>query len=601
MKPLFQRRHSPPLWRTLPPAKSTPFLDLIVTPVVKLFRKKKISPVPSPRVVLPDHDFREKPLYTASTNPCALYCLTRLEKRTKLQEFYRLNSRPAPLTGARLLVSLHARCFLPGRWAAGIRFRGFRHRFKLALEQINGRHRGSLNGGASHSSDPIASGMQQMSSTMFRDPAHQTHSTMLQDNIDELKEIAPYCFSKVMSDMLNARGIPASTTPSGIHAHPAHKAIENWILKRVLPANFKSDFTVWWMKEAKFNALKKQNKHAVELGNERLSNRDFVRYAGTPPIKPIRTKGLFVHDALHFLSPSWVASVFEKNPELDEMHATAILPAEVLEREQSFYPNLYALTYNEDSFSYHLEGNMADRYEQPYNDWFLRHDKLLCPKFTITVERVDNWFGHHYFIIRRGSHTVPKHLGVDLPNAVLLPVVGDTSRTRRQRMVPHVIYQKTLGHGRHLKAPRNNDSIAKIRSYQGSEEHCWTDESAWEYLSQFVYGIIPLTTPDLHVGEELRFPDWICRLRRAWRNRSWLPSTALAVGQAAYIGVSAATVASLGLFAGASTVFIASTLAWLYVPSLFALGVAALVCPWQWRTPMALDAQRLKLVYLPSL
>nr|CAH2618881.1 replication polyprotein [Aulacomnium heterostichum associated tymo-like virus]CAI5383964.1 replication polyprotein [Aulacomnium heterostichum associated tymo-like virus] len=387
-------------------------------------------------------------------------------------------------------------------------------------------------------SDPVEAARNDHSTTMSRDAMASTPVANYLKNMDEIKVISPYGYDKPAVNLLNRLGIPATTGMSGVHPHPINKAIENMLLLRTAPSNIKLETTVWWMKDFKFEELKRLNPKITTLGNARITPRDFPRYAGTPMIEKVNTPCLFVHDALHFVTPEWVLGLFKENPTLEELQGTVILPAEVLKRRPSFYPSVYKLEYHRTTFSYILENNPADRYTQPYNDWWLKHSHLTDGKLTVTLERTQNFLGHHYFVIRRGDMDVPNILGVNLPEMVLLPKIGLLPKPEAMRLVPKGIYERAIHHARHLKKVGKNDAIAKIRSYQHEPEYDWADPRCWEYCSQFVIGSALLTPPELDVEGEINLPEWVSALKAAVHNRSWTWGLILGVAGLLALGLS---------------------------------------------------------------
>jgi len=441
-----------------------------------------------------------------------------------------------------------------------------------------------LHGGGT-GADGIKRGTADMTSTMHRDAVTQDVANCLINDISSAREIAPFAMTSEAVDLLIKFGIPASQSFTGYHRHPMHKAIENFLLLRVVPKLVTSTCTCMWLKPAKFEKLRTKNDFFVDLINPEITPRDASRYAGTVS-RGLPNRSLFLHDAMHYLSKRQVLNFFLSNPDLDELVATVVYPSEVLLREQSFFPLAYGLVYTDTGFTYTLEGDPSDAYHQPFNDWVITTSKLTAPNITITFERVEGVMGHHVIIARRGSIRTPPRFLAPMPDCVLLPDIGVVRRSERSRLVPSDIYDKAVHHARNLKSLRFQDAVAKVRSYQHSSSYHWVDPTAWDFLTGFVCSAANVTVEPPNIAAELDHHPWWNAARRIWTNRRWKP----------FIGA---------VFAGAVLAF-PPLVASLPLKTVLGLSVSSLLCftssyfayP-EWQSPEERERRRLAILYPP--
>jgi hypothetical protein len=118
--------------------------------------------------------------------------------------------------------------------------------------------------------------------------------------------------------------------------------------------------------------------------------------------------------------------------------ATAILPFEATTRTSSWYPGVYTLSYPEHdraSFTYHLEGDYSDNYQQPNHGLiWLETGRVNSLGLNYTVEMLDSLVAHRIFIIKRGSFITPQTRYSMAPKLKRLPRLF-----RRQFMTgPHI-------------------------------------------------------------------------------------------------------------------------------------------------------------------
>nr|WPR22335.1 replicase [Grapevine-associated tymo-like virus] len=378
----------------------------------------------------------------------------------------------------------------------------------------------SLIRGGGRGSDGINDGVNSMGTTMHRDAVTQDIANRLINDIAEAKEICPYSMSPAAVDMLLTIGIPASRSFTASHRHPMHKSLENWILRKVVPNLVTFDCTVAWMKPVKFDRLSNNEPKFKQLVNPVITPRDFARYRDTKRVASL-TQSLLIHDAMHYMSKEEVYGLFVENPDLQEVIATVVYPCEVLKRQQSLFPLLYDLTYTKEGFVYSMEGDDNDHYVQPYNDWVITTKYLVGKMFRITIERIEGFFGHHVFVLRRGNYRAPDHYLSPMPNCVLLPDTNLLMKGERERLVPREIYDKAVHHARNLKALRAQDAIAKVRSYQHDSAYGWVDPGAWEYLTRYVISAVAVLGDSPDIVSEIDTHPFILKLKALWKNRGF--------------------------------------------------------------------------------
>lgn len=322
--------------------------------------------------------------------------------------------------------------------------------------------------------------------TIHGDAIKATLATRVITQDAEDLEICPFALSDEQGDFLASLGIPTSAHGTATHDHPMHKAIENFILIRVLGAHLPDGTRPMCMKANKVRLCPKLSGEPI---NPSLDLRDLGRYKSDQVSVDLPAyfdgKYLYIQDVGHYLTAGDIIFLFLALPTLERIFFTAILPPEALDRADSLFPQLYSLSYPEaGTLRYHLEGNDGDYYDQPTDTlaWLMTNQVGSHP-----VQLLQSVAAHHLFVVAREAQIIPlcRSRTFRHPDAVLLPQAVNAYATDRARMVPLALLDKAQQHAEHLRGYAKNDAAAKIRSLLKPED-AWMTPAARRYLQSFL-------------------------------------------------------------------------------------------------------------------
>jgi hypothetical protein len=313
-----------------------------------------------------------------------------------------------------------------------------------------------FSGGATVSS-PTKAAHDELRDLIHADAAHQATAGDVIAADQAAKIIAPFAYSEAAKDYLAHLGIATPLVGTRTHQHPIHRTIENYILAKCLPA-YGSDATlIVWMKDWKARALGTN----ITLANPTLTVRDSLRYgkafsSALPPDSGF--KHAFLHDAAHFLPPSFITALFKAYPKLEDITYTIVIPAELLIQASSFAPGVYSYTVLGSKFLYEIERHPEDHYEQ----------ELDCVKWLLirsidghSVERLQSLGAHHVYRCTRATALASKQYdSFPVPDAVVLPDDSLKTIPLAHRLVDREVYRKVCSNARVVKGAYSIHSAA---------------------------------------------------------------------------------------------------------------------------------------------
>nr|AAA42938.1 non-structural/coat protein fusion product [Clover yellow mosaic virus] len=163
----------------------------------------------------------------------------------------------------------------------------------------------------------------------------------------------PYAHSESTADLLEDLGIATNPFAAEPHTHGAAKAIENDLYYIASTRMTKEEpVTFMFMKRAKLQYFRRGPQQNDTFINQIVEPKDVARYDEDTlhsTIPTIETKTVFIGDTLHFLPPSFLTKLFARNPKIQTVLATMVLPTEALYGLTSLYPNVYSLSYHKPS------------------------------------------------------------------------------------------------------------------------------------------------------------------------------------------------------------------------------------------------------------
>ncbi|BAG06154.1 replicase protein [Phaius virus X] len=291
--------------------------------------------------------------------------------------------------------------------------------------------------------------------------------------LTQASTIMPYAASPAAANALEAMGIITNPFAAHVHTHAAAKAIENQLLKVVGLALPQEPVTFYFLKRQKLNALGRNPRLKDIFNNQLIEPRDFARY--TPdtwcdhliaPTTPIA----YISDALHFLTPHFVMSMFKHNPVLKTLYATLVLPPEAMHRHPSQMPEVYTINYDYGGFQYLPGGHGGGAYHHEFSslEW-LKAGHLTYPdpatgrRLTVTVQMQESLGANHLFIFTRGKLLTPRVRTFSQNQSVVLPKLFHPTQLCASNPIPKTFAMQMLLYAKSVKEVTFRDIMAKIR------------------------------------------------------------------------------------------------------------------------------------------
>nr|AHB33487.1 replicase [Garlic virus A] len=301
---------------------------------------------------------------------------------------------------------------------------------------------------------------------------------------------APFSVTTPEALVLERIGITTSPFATTSHTHAADKIIENdclSIIGHYLPK--KEAVTLIQLKRGKLHLLGR-TPNLDKFQNYCYEPKDVLRYGLTNPnsCPKVDTEYAVLADTLHFMSPKQLYTLFSKNPKLERLFATLVLPIEALNKLPSLFPDVYKLEYYKDHFSYMPGGHGGGAYVHSYSTlrWLdtaqvgpVNYDKsCITDPWPITdylsIEKIETKAAHHIMLIQR------RRVQVDWPlptlwvfhasDYVKLPPIFYPPEANVQKTYPHVFIKRMQLYCFSVKAVSLRDIFAKLRQVIETQE-----------------------------------------------------------------------------------------------------------------------------------
>jgi len=259
------------------------------------------------------------------------------------------------------------------------------------------------------------------------------------------RQQCPYDVPTKLRPLLREAGISDPPPHAEPHSHPVHYALRN----KYMAMAAKSLQGQWYALFAgadRINYLRSCGASAPSgVFSPRYEGKDITRYkgqpvpteGGLPQLEPSSLSPVwYVCDTLHHLSASVVGSWFDKNPTLEYVVATTIIPPETLWGLPSLTRALYSYTIKGDTLTYIPEGHVGSAYVQPVsgNRW-LRTDALITPRNScVHVSLLSQDFAHQLIVISRAPLLPQKSRLMGLRNVSVVPWFIHPMGTLYQRL-----------------------------------------------------------------------------------------------------------------------------------------------------------------------
>nr|QED43461.1 replicase [Garlic virus B] len=288
--------------------------------------------------------------------------------------------------------------------------------------------------------------------------------------------IAPYAVTQTEALTLERIGITTSPFATTSHTHAADKIIENDcldIIGRYLP---KDSITLIQLKRAKLHLLKRGPNTDI-FKNYCHEPKDVLRFGLTNPhsCPVVDTPCAVISDTLHFMSSQQVWTLFERNPRLEKLYGTLVLPIEALNRLPSLFPEIYKLEYYENHFAYMPGGHGGGAYIHSYGTLkWLNTAQIGTEGNHLSIEKIETKAAHHIVLIQRRRPQLPWPLPplwvFHASDYVRLPEIFYPSEANVQKAYPHVFIKRLQLYCFSVKAVSLRDIFAKIRQVLPTEE-----------------------------------------------------------------------------------------------------------------------------------
>nr|UTU35106.1 replicase [Shallot virus X]WEQ03301.1 replicase [Shallot virus X] len=302
--------------------------------------------------------------------------------------------------------------------------------------------------------------------------------------------IAPFSVTTPEALTLERLGITTSPFATTSHTHAADKIIENdclTIIGHYLPK--KEAVTLIQLKRSKLHLLGRQPNQDT-FQNYCHEPKDVLRYGITHPnsCPVVNTEYAVLADTLHFMSPRQLYHLFSRNPKLDRLFATLVLPIEAQHRLPSLFPDVYKLEYYNDHFAYMPGGHGGGAYVHSYGTLKWLDTAQVGPvDYTqssitnpwpitdyLSIEKIETKAAHHIMFIQRrraqADWPLPPVWVYHASEYVKLPLIFYPPEANVQKTYPHTLIKRMQLYCFSVKAVSLRDIFAKLRQVIETQE-----------------------------------------------------------------------------------------------------------------------------------
>ncbi|QKN22684.1 RNA-dependent RNA polymerase [Erysiphe necator associated deltaflexivirus 3] len=259
------------------------------------------------------------------------------------------------------------------------------------------------------------------------------------------RQQCPYDVPTPLRPLLREAGISDPPPHAETHSHPVHYALRNKYMA-LAAKSLQGRWYALFAGDDRINYLRSCGATApVGVFSPRYEGKDITRYRGQPvptdrglPLLEPRSDApvWYVCDSLHHMSASTVGSWFDKNPTLEYVVATTIIPPETLWNLPSLCQALYTYTVKGNRVTYIPEGHVGSAYVQPLsgNRW-LRTDALITPRNTcVHVSLLAQDYAHQLIVISRAPLLPQESRLMCIRNVSIIPWFVHPLGTLYQRL-----------------------------------------------------------------------------------------------------------------------------------------------------------------------
>lgn len=291
--------------------------------------------------------------------------------------------------------------------------------------------------------------------------------------VERVRAINPYQQTPLARTTLAKIGIQSDPMAARWHVHPASKAIENAMLAHLSYLHpSREPLTCLYIKPQKLRQLRRHPNNTFIL-NTLNTVKDLSRYPTSTLVNcfanRINTSTAFMHDAIHYMTPEQITSIFEHNPKLHTLYCTTVLPPEARFGHLSLYPELYTLQYPNDLyFTFLPDGHAGGAYHQPR----LGLQWLLINKITgpvpLSVEKLETMGPNHLFAITRSQLISEPIYSFPCPDLISLPRIYQPKGANLQQPIERELFDKLVAYAHTIsdgggKIVTSRDLWARLR------------------------------------------------------------------------------------------------------------------------------------------
>nr|QQG34641.1 RdRp [Sesame deltaflexivirus 1] len=306
------------------------------------------------------------------------------------------------------------------------------------------------------------------------------------------RRLCPFTVPANMLRFLTSAGIEHPPPHSPVHPHPVHYALHSAALNYVATVLRGRWFAVALRQSSQDYLSRCGASPPVGSFNPVLEGKDIRRYWNDPKVG--RTNGhvestapvWFLDDVLHHLTPNVVGSWFDRNPHLQYLFCTAVIPPETCFGLPSLWPDLYQLNIRialivagSLSTQYHWEGDVkmldyipegdiGGMYTQPYSACrWLRTSRIITPgDHCLHVSLLNSSFAHHVFVISR-PQLLPQHTRtLDMAPVTIVPWYVHPFGSLYQRLTSPNLFSTTTLYGVRVSDTNIRDLHSKVATHQ---------------------------------------------------------------------------------------------------------------------------------------
>nr|QKN22695.1 RNA-dependent RNA polymerase [Erysiphe necator associated deltaflexivirus 4] len=245
--------------------------------------------------------------------------------------------------------------------------------------------------------------------------------------VSSARKQCPYDVPTHLRPLLRDAGISDPPPHAETHSHPVHYALRNKYMA-LAAKSLQGKWYALFAGEDRINFLRSCGATApVGTFSPRYEGKDITRHASHPvptlPHPKSNAPVWYLCDSLHHMSASTVGSWFDRNPKLEYVVATSIIPPETLWGLPSLCRSLYTYSIRGDRLTYVPEDHAGSAYVQPVwgNRW-LKTDALITPgNRCVHVSLLSQDYAHQLFVISRAPLLPQEYRLMGIRNVSIVP------------------------------------------------------------------------------------------------------------------------------------------------------------------------------------